>query len=46
MRSTIAIMDTSRSGPGKSLTLFGYSSVLPKFAESRKFKSESRSPSQ
>ena len=30
MRSTIAIPNTPRSGPGKSLTLVGYSSVLPK----------------
>ena len=44
--STIAILNTSRSGPGQSLTLVGYSSVLPNIAESRRFKSDSRSPSQ
>ena len=46
MRSTIAILNTSRSGPGKFLTLVGYSSVLPKIAECGLFKSESQSPPQ
>ena len=46
MRSTIAIMNTSLSGQGQSLTLVGYSSVLPKIAEARLFKSDSRYPSQ
>ena len=46
MRSTIAILNTARSGPGQSLTLVGYSSVLPKITEARGFKSESQSPSQ
>ena len=31
MKSTIAILNTSQSGTGKSLTLVGYSNVLPKF---------------
>ena len=43
MRSTIAILNTSRSGPWQSLTMVGYSSVLPKTVEDRKFKSESQS---
>ena len=30
MRITIAILNISRSGPGKSLTLVGYISVFPK----------------
>ena len=46
MRSTITIPNTSRSGPGKSITLVGYSSAWPKIAEARRFKSESQSPSQ
>ena len=46
MRSTIAILDTSRSGPGQCLTLVGYSSVFPDIAEAREFKLESQSPSQ
>ena len=46
MKSTIAILNASHSGPGKSLTLVGYNSVLPNIAESRQFKSESQSPSQ
>ena len=35
----------SRSGPVKPLTLVDYSSVFNNIAESRLFKSESRSPS-
>ena len=46
MRSTIAILNTSSSGPGKLLTMVGYSIVLTNIAEARLFKSESRSPSQ
>ena len=46
MISKIAILNTSRSGPGKYLTLVGYRSVLPNISEARQFKSESRSPSQ
>ena len=46
MISTIAILNTSRSGPGQLLTVVGYSSVLPKISEARLFKSESQSPSQ
>ena len=46
MISTIAILNTPRSGLGQLLTLFGYSSVLPKISEVRTFKLESRSPSQ
>ena len=46
MRSTIAILNTSRSGLGKSLTLVCYSSVLPKNVKYRQFKSKSRSSSQ
>ena len=39
-RSTIAILNTSRSGPGQLLTLVGYSSILPKIAEARGLKTE------
>ena len=46
MRSKIAILNTSCSVPGKALTLVGYSSVLPNISEARRFKLESRSPSQ
>ena len=42
MRSTIAILNTSRSESGESLTLVGYSSALTKISESRRFKLESR----
>ena len=41
MISIIAILNTSHSGTGKSLTLVGYSSALPKIAEVRRLKSES-----
>ena len=40
MISTTAILNMSRLGPGQSLTLVGYSSVLPNIAESRRFTSE------
>ena len=43
IRSTIAILNTSRSGLVQLLTLVGYSSVLPNNAETRQFKSDSRS---
>ena len=46
MISTIEILNTSRSGPGQSLTIVGYSSVLPKISEARQFKSESQYTSQ
>ena len=46
MVSTIAILNTSRSGPGQSLTLVYYSSVFPKIAEVGRFKLRSRSPLQ
>ena len=42
MISTIAILNISCSGPGQFLTLVGYSSVLDKIDESRRFESESR----
>ena len=46
IRSTIAILNTSRSGPEQRLTIVGYSSVLPNIAETRRLKPESQSPSQ
>ena len=46
MRSTIAILNMSCLGPGQFLTLVGYSIVLPKIAEARRFKLDSQSPSQ
>ena len=46
MRSTIAILNMSRSGPGENLTLVVYSSLLPNISESRQFKAGSQSPSQ
>ena len=43
MRSTIVILDTSRSGLGQSLTLIGYSSGLPDIDKYRGIKSDSQS---
>ena len=44
--STTAILNTSRSGPGKFPTLVGYSSVLTTISNDMRFRSESRSLSQ
>ena len=44
MRSTIEVLNTSRSGPGQFLTLVGYTSVLPEIAEAIRFESELQSP--
>ena len=46
MRSTIEILNNSRSGPGQPITLVSYSSVFTNIDEVRQFKSESQSPSQ
>ena len=46
MRSKIAILNTSCSGPGQLRTLVDYSIILPKTDEDRGFKSELQSPSQ
>ena len=46
MRSTIVILNMPHSGTGKTITLVVYSIVLPKISEARRFKSESKSPSQ
>ena len=45
MISATTILNTPRSGTGQLITMVGYISALPKIAEARKFKSESRSPS-
>ena len=41
MISKIAILNTSRSGLWKSLTLVGYSGGLTEISEARRFKPES-----